>query len=136
MVLGWEMVVGMRLNEHLLHEWDVAVALDPAASLAADGTSEVIDNLDLVARFTARPGERRPGGGRHDRPDATTLVIVLGPDHIDFRRVDDPGYPTVTMPAEALIRLVYGRLDPDTRPPTSFGDAAVLDALRAVFPGP
>jgi hypothetical protein len=39
------------------------------------------------------------------------------------------------LPAEAFCRLVYGRLDPDHTPPFS-GDAALLDALRSVFPGP
>jgi hypothetical protein len=35
----------MRLNEQLLHEWDVAATLDPSATLAADGTVLIIDNL-------------------------------------------------------------------------------------------
>ena len=136
MVLGWGMLVGMRLNEHLLHEWDVAVALDPSASLAADGTSEVIDNLDLIARFTARPGDQTGTVVVTTSGSERNFEIVLAPDHIDFRRVDGPADPTVTMPAEALIRLVYGRLDPAHTPTEVVGDPAVLDALRAVFPGP
>ena len=44
-----------RLNEHAFHTWDIAVALDPAAVLPADAADLVIDNLDLVTRFTARP---------------------------------------------------------------------------------
>jgi hypothetical protein len=39
------------------------------------------------------------------------------------------------MPAECFIRLVYGRLDPQHTPPLQ-ADAATLDELRAVFPGP
>ena len=39
------------------------------------------------------------------------------------------------MPAEAFIRLVYGRLDPAHTPAVD-GDAALLDQLRATFPGP
>jgi hypothetical protein len=39
------------------------------------------------------------------------------------------------LPAEALIRLVYGRLDPDHTPAVK-GDPDVLDRLRRVFPGP
>ena len=136
MELGFDMVVGMRLNEHLLHEWDVAVALDPAATLPADGTAEVIDNLDLIARFTARPdGQARGVTVTTTAPDRH-FAIVLAADHVDFRPVDDPGDPTLTMPAEALIRLVYGRLDPGHTPAGVVGDASVLDTLRAVFPGP
>jgi Mycothiol maleylpyruvate isomerase N-terminal domain len=48
---------------------------------------------------------------------------------------DDGGAPDLTLPAEALIRLVYGRLDPDHTPPVE-GDLALLDSLRSVFPGP
>ena len=55
MELAFDQIVGMRLNEHLLHEWDVAVALDPSATLAADGTEQVVDNLELIGRFAAKP---------------------------------------------------------------------------------
>jgi MDMPI C-terminal domain len=41
----------------------------------------------------------------------------------------------VQMPAEALLRLAYGRLDPEHTPAAVTGDPAALDRLRAVFPG-
>ena len=48
----------------------------------------------------------------------------------------EPGQaPDLELPAEAFSRLVYGRLDPDHTPAFT-GDAALLDTLRAVFPGP
>jgi MDMPI C-terminal domain len=47
----------------------------------------------------------------------------------------DAEIPHVTMPAEALLRLAYGRLDPDHTPSSVSGDAGVLDKLRAIFPG-
>ena len=43
------------------------------------------------------------------------------------------GSPDLELPAEALIRLVYGRLDPDHTP--AVADPALLDELRGVFPG-
>lgn len=48
-----------------------------------------------------------------------------------------PSWPRrsdITMPAEAFIRLVYGRLDPAHTPPSD-GDTAHLDELRRAFPG-
>jgi hypothetical protein len=40
------------------------------------------------------------------------------------------------MPAEALLRLVYGRLDPDHTPPVEIsGDPGLLDRARAALPG-
>ena len=41
----------------------------------------------------------------------------------------------VTMPAEALLRLSYGRLDLAHTPASVTGDPAGLDQLRAIFPG-
>jgi hypothetical protein len=39
------------------------------------------------------------------------------------------------LPSEALVRLVYGRLDPDHTPPSVDAEGVDLDAVRAVFPG-
>ena len=39
------------------------------------------------------------------------------------------------MPAEAFIRLIYGRLDTEHTPATVSGDLAVLSQLRSIYPG-
>ena len=44
------------------------------------------------------------------------------------------GLPEVAMPAEALVRLVYGRLDPAHAPPIETCRAN-LDELRQLFLG-
>jgi uncharacterized protein (TIGR03083 family) len=44
----------MRLSEHAIHTWDVAVALDPAATVAPDAVDLLIDT---VAQFAARAGK-------------------------------------------------------------------------------
>jgi len=44
------------------------------------------------------------------------------------------GGPDLELPAEAFVRLVYGRLDPDHTPRVD-GDFD-LESLRHVFPGP
>ena len=44
------------------------------------------------------------------------------------------GLPEVAMPVEALVRLVYGRLDPAHTPPIETRRAD-LDELRQLFPG-
>jgi MDMPI C-terminal domain len=41
----------------------------------------------------------------------------------------------LSMPAEALLRLAYGRLDPLHTPPSVTGEPADLERLRQVFPG-
>lgn len=55
MTLGFADFVAMRLNEHAFHTWDIEVLRDPSATLPPQAAAVVIDNLELVARFTARP---------------------------------------------------------------------------------
>jgi hypothetical protein len=45
------------------------------------------------------------------------------------------GASEISMPAEALLRLAYGRLDPGHTPAQVQADPADLDQLRAIFPG-
>jgi uncharacterized protein (TIGR03083 family) len=128
--------VRTRLNEHLLHEWDVEVALAPTATLAPDGVEVVIDNLELIGRYTSVPVA----------PDRTLTVVTSTPERsfavtvatnsVEFSTGDAVVEPSLRMPAEAFIRLVYGRLDPEHTPSSVAGDADALDQLRQVFPGP
>ena len=87
--------------------WDEWNAKDPDAM--------VVDGLAADAAFL-------------DRLDAlTTDRVVVSPSEAH-------GPADVVLPAEALVRLVYGRLDPDHTP--SFeGDEADLEELRRAFPG-
>ena len=50
MEFDWDTVVGMRLNEHLVHEWDVAVALDSSATLADDGSPILLLDPSGIAK--------------------------------------------------------------------------------------
>jgi uncharacterized protein (TIGR03083 family) len=134
MTLDLATFAGMRLNEHVFHTWDVEVALDDAATLAADAVPLVVDNLGMIARFTARPiGAARAIALRTTDP-SRDVTVRIGADSVEYVP-SDPGDPDVTLPAEALCRLVYGRLDPDHTPVFS-GDGEALDVLRQVFPGP
>jgi len=130
-------VARMRLGEHTLHSWDVLVALDPAATLPLDAVELMVDSMDpLVDRF-----------GKTDEPVVTRLDLSdpdrsfdleTGPDGGRLAPAGDiaPGGRTLHMPAEAFIRLLYGRLDPDHTPRSVSGTGADLDVLRAAFPGP
>jgi uncharacterized protein (TIGR03083 family) len=134
--------VRLRLNEHVLHTWDVAVALDPAARLPADGTAWVLDAGELIAGFTGQPAdEAHTLWVRTTDPDRD-LTLALGPEGVvlspgipDGAAGDGGGGegPDVELPAEAFVRLVYGRLDADHTPPGT--SEAHLDELRRTFPG-
>lgn len=122
-----------RLGEHALHTWDMAVALDPAATLAPDAVALLIDTLPTMA---ARAGLPVPGAD-------PVSVAVTDPDRAFDLTLDpavtltprDGGGPAgATFPAEAFIRLVAGRLDADHTPlGADAGDR--LDQLRQAFPG-
>ena len=126
--------VGLRLNEHALHTWDIEVTLDPAASVAPDATRLVVDNLQMITRFTGKPtGSERQVAVRTSGP-RRDFTITLGADAVSLEHADRVDEPDLEIPAEAFIRLVYGRLDPEHTPPTR--GPADLDELRhACFPG-
>ncbi len=140
MRLGFDAFVAIRLNEHAVHTWDIEVSDDPSATLPAESASLVVDNLDMIAGYTA---QATPG------PDVTVRVRTTEPErHFTITLTSDgatfaPSTDTtvsesalVELPAEALIRLVYGRLDRLHTPPAVAGDTALLDRLRATYPGP
>jgi uncharacterized protein (TIGR03083 family) len=134
MSLGFDDMFGLRLNEHTLHTWDIAVVLDDNARLPSDATAAVVDNLALTARFGGRPdGQDRTVTVRTTDPERV-VALSITPDGVLVGPGDPGQSPDLVLPAEALSRLVYGRLDPDHTPDVT-GDAALLDLLRAVFPG-
>jgi uncharacterized protein (TIGR03083 family) len=128
-------IVALRLNEHVLHTWDVEVALDPTATLPPDATALTVDRLELIARFTGKPtGSTRTITIQTQTP-ARRFTVELTPDGVSFHPEGGDGRADLELPAEAMIRLVYGRLDAAHSPPVA-GDEAALAELRQVFPGP
>jgi uncharacterized protein (TIGR03083 family) len=133
--LDLSQLIGLRCNEHALHTWDVEVALDPAAILASDAVALVIDNLELIGRFTAKPTGEASTVSVSTTAPTRGFTIALRPDAVVFTAGDLSAPGDVELPAEAFIRLVYGRLDPAHTPEISRG-AELLAELRKVFPGP
>jgi uncharacterized protein (TIGR03083 family) len=124
----------MRLSEHAMHTWDVAAALDPAARLAPDAVDLLVDTLGQLAARSGKPD------GVKLRLHVTTAsparrfilesgeAVTLEPAH------DDEPLPELRLPAEALVRLAYGRLEPAHTPPVET-EGVDLDELRRIFPG-
>jgi len=62
------------------------------------------------------------------------FVLATG-ESVSLRPADgEEGPPELRLPAEALLRLAYRRLDPAHTPPLQ-ADGVDLDELRAIFPG-
>ena len=136
--LDFDRFVGFRLNEHALHSWDIATTLDPAATIPDDAVELVVDTLGMIAGFAGKPtGADRTIVVRTTHPDAP-LRDHAAPRRCHLRprptRRPAPPAPDLELPAEALIRLVYGRLDPD-HTPTVDGSPTDLEELRRAFPG-
>ena len=137
LTIGFAELVKLRLNEHTLHSWDVAVTLDPQARLAADATGLVVDALGRIAGFAGEPAaEARTLQVRTTDP-VRHLVLELGTERVKLTALDGAASgdadADLELPAEAFVRLVYGRLDPGHTPAGL--DSPHLDELRRTFPG-
>lgn len=136
-------LAGFRLSEHALHSWDVAAAFDHDAELAPDATELLVDRqpamVALVGSFM--PRETRPAKG------VTITVTTSEPtrhfelelgDDAALRPIDDDGSldAELVIPAEALVRLMSGRLKPGW-PSAEIAAPGVItmDELRTAFPG-
>jgi uncharacterized protein (TIGR03083 family) len=123
----------MRLAELAVHSWDVAVAVDPAAVVEPAAVDQIIDNLEMVAGFSGTPvGEPAEIVVETAEPERR-FVVALGEAVALRPAIVGDGPATVTLPAEAFVRLVYGRLDAAHTPDRAQG--AEIERLRNVFPG-
>jgi uncharacterized protein (TIGR03083 family) len=127
-------LISLRTGEHAVHTWDVAVMLDPTATVAPDAVELLVDRLDRVA------GRGKPDGTKRRIHVVTTsperqFTLETG-DSVQLAAFEPDDYePELQLPAEAFLRLVYGRLDPAHTPPSVEARGVDLDELRAVFPG-
>ncbi len=130
-------LVRLRLSEHAIHVWDVAVTVDPGASVADDAILPVMEQITQLFQFVAKPaGEAFRVRLRTTDPEGDYLLDVG--ESVTLSDWAGAGAPAVDgeiqLPAEALLRLFYGRLDPDHTPAYT-AEGIELDRLRAVFPG-
>jgi uncharacterized protein (TIGR03083 family) len=127
----------MRLSEHTLHSWDIAVALDPAKTLPDDAVGYVVDGLGMLAERVGRPHDRQVSVEVRTTAPERAIHLDLGPDgaRLSPSYDDTAAQAELTLPAEAFVRLVYGRLDPEHTPASVVAKGVDLDLLRDTFPG-
>jgi uncharacterized protein (TIGR03083 family) len=130
-------VIRLRLGEHAIHTWDVAVSSDPAATVSPDAVSLLIDNVPqfLAPRLGRAPDVPFRIRIRTTGPDRDYLLIAADPVSMTDWPGDGGADSEVSMPSEALLRLAYGRLDPAHTPAEVVAGPAELDRLRRMFPG-
>jgi len=137
-LLGMDLdVIGLarkRLFEHTQHSWDIAVTLNPAATLAAEATGLLVDRLGELVGRAAKPGGLRRRWRLRTTDPERWFVLEIDASATLASSEADAGPADIVLPAEALIRLVCGQLDPE-HTPAIVGSTADLDELRAIFPG-
>lgn len=129
-------VLAMRLSEVALHTWDVDVALDPAAVLGPEAVvAEVLDGLGPLVGFLGKPAARRARIAVVTTAPVRELTLSVGPDQPALTTgATTDADASLQLPAEAFVRLVYGRLDEAHTPPLE-SVGVDLAELRPVFPG-
>ena len=129
----------MRLAEHALHAWDILVVDEPRATLSADAAGLIVDSLALLVH---RVGRSKAGPIDVDvttTDPARQFLLTVREDTADLAAApnsdEQSGRSKLQLSAEAFVRLVYGRLDPDHTPAAVIGHDGLLPLLRAAFPG-
>jgi uncharacterized protein (TIGR03083 family) len=138
---GLDLFTGMRLNEAVLHAWDVEVALDPRATIPTDVAAVLVEQylgpLAFLLGFTGKPDQLsgRPVTLTVRTTPGRTLGISVG-EQARLTVAPDESDGNVHLPLEALPRLLSGRLRASDGGAGIDADGPVsLDDLRRVFPG-
>ena len=127
-----------RLSEFALHSWDVRVGADAAATITPEATQHLLPRTELMGSFLGKPDAL---DGKHALIAVTTtdpareLTLHLGEQVGVSAGAPEQSDGALTLPGEAWIRLLTGRLKPPYIPAgiTTTGTAD-LDLLRRVFP--
>lgn len=140
--------LAMRLAEHVLHGWDIAVTAEPDATLPDDQLPFVVEGLSRIAAHSGRPDPQAPPIRVITSDPQHTFDLTLDGESPRLTPTATPanaaapaagaatGMAVVRAPAEAFVRLVYGRLDRDHTPESVHTEGIDLDTLRRAFPGP
>lgn len=129
----------LRLNEFTLHSWDVRIVSDEHATLPPDATAALLHGEPNLVGWI---GKADPLNGRQavvavttTEPASAFALRLRAPISVDFDMPEQPD-GTLTLPAEAWLRLMAGRLAPRHTPANVVAaGAADLGLLRQVFPG-
>jgi len=125
--------VSLRLNEQALHTWDIEVTTNGSATVPEDAAAVMVDHVAMFVGFSGKTN-----GVAHDLHVKTVnpereYVLAFGEDSVSMSVNEHGGNVDLELPAEAFVRLVGGRLEPQHTPRNVTGEH--LDELRQAFPG-
>ena len=133
MSLDFDGTLGLRLGEHALHTWDIDVSVDPAATVPEQAAGLIVDTISMLVGFAAKSDGTERQLAIHTCDPERDFVLTIGLDRVSLEPSAPSDVADLTIPTEALVRLVYGRLDAAHTPAGL--DEAVVATLRPIFPG-
>ena len=121
----------------MLHTWDITVASDPASTIPAEAAELVLANLPMIVGFAGQKNDEQVSVEIRTTDPERAFHLDLGPGGVGLTPSSDDtaSSATLTLPAESLVRLVYGRLDAAHTPSSVRATGVDLDLLRRTFPG-
>jgi hypothetical protein len=133
-------VLRLRSSEQAMHSWDIFVMFDDNAVLPEAAVPGLLDVLPVTLRFAGQPQDDVLRVRVRTTDPARDYVLELAPDATHLTSVDGSTDTSAVdaelmLPAEAFLRLVYGRLDPRHTPPYKATDDTLLARLRVIFRG-
>jgi uncharacterized protein (TIGR03083 family) len=125
--------VELRLNEQVLHTWDIEVTTNAGLTLPVDATAVMVDNLAMFVGFSGKAsGEVKDVHVNTVDPERA-FVLSFAETSLSLTANELGGNVDLELPAEAFVRLVSGRLDSKHTPHGLV--SPLLDELRQAFPG-
>ena len=106
----------LRLQELVIHDWDIRAAIDPTASLDPEGARALLPVAQTWLAMTFRPGVKleAPATYRFDvtgHPAASHDVTADGESFEIKTQGSRPADVTITCDGDSYLLFAYGRLD-------------------------
>lgn len=136
--LGAPEALRLFLAERALHGWDVEVTLDDSVRLRPEHVELLLGLLPRLVSWFARPGGYDGPARLEVRTSepAGDYALAVTKEGASFGPSSGASGPArLTLPAEALVRLCYGRLDEGHTPADVSSEGVELAQLRRLFPG-
>lgn len=132
-------MLSMRLVETALHGWDVEVTFELSARVRPEAVDLIVDTLATSApRWAASEGWGGPKRIQIDTSEPERHFLASLEDGLSWDASaagEAPAAARLAAEAEAVVRLVYGRLDEAHTPSGIEVSGIDLDELRKLFPG-
>ncbi len=106
----------LRLQELVIHDWDIRAAIDPAAILDPEGARALLPVAQTWLAMTFRPGAKLEAPATYrfyviGHPTASHDVTADGESFEIKAQGSNPADVTITCDGDSYLLFAYGRLD-------------------------